>query len=76
MLDLTALSTPVSGGAFLTVALIQLRLFLRDRGDRKFARYVFDQTRSTTALRGYAELVEKRRRLVASLNRDNRPPSG
>jgi hypothetical protein len=30
--------------------------FLDRRGDRRFARHVFDQTRSTDALHGYSEL--------------------
>ena len=42
---------------------LQVRVGLRDRGDRKFAREVFQQTRSTEALKGYTQLVEKRRAL-------------
>lgn len=48
-----------TGGA--TTALVQLRLHLRDQADRQFARYVFDQTRSTRALHGYARLLHERR---------------
>lgn len=38
----------------------QIRMYLRDRGDRRLARYVFDQTRRTEALDGYVRLVRER----------------
>lgn len=38
----------------------QWRLHARDNRDREFARYVFDQTRSTDALSGYSNHVAVR----------------
>jgi hypothetical protein len=38
-----------------------LFVFLDHHGDRKFARHVFDQTRATDQLGGYASLIEARR---------------
>ena len=41
----------LAGGstAALTGVAYQLRVHLRDRGDRKFAKYIFDQTRNVDA---------------------------
>jgi hypothetical protein len=39
----------------------QIRIHVRDRDDRRFARHVFDHTRSTAELGGFANLVERRR---------------
>lgn len=52
-----------SSGLILTALARQVRVHLRDRDDREFAQYLFDQTRSTDALGGFAALVRQRREL-------------
>jgi hypothetical protein len=48
-------------GAGLGAILVQVRLHLRDQADRKFARHVFDQTRSTDALDGHTRVIKERK---------------
>lgn len=47
----------VLGSGTFTAIFVQLRLWHRDHSRLKFARYVFDHTRSTDALGGFARLV-------------------
>jgi hypothetical protein len=50
----------------------QARLHLRDKGDRDLAKHMFDQTRSTQALSGYADVVRSRSRpLIAKATDDS-----
>jgi hypothetical protein len=42
----------------------RLILSLERRGDRKLAQYVFDQTRSTDALKGYIELRKAQQPII------------
>lgn len=64
----SALESPVElissllGGTCIVGLAVQFRLFLRDRGDHKLARHIFDQTGSTTALGGFTRLIESRRK--------------
>ena len=41
--------------------LVQIRLWRRDTRELDLARHMFDQTRSTDALAGYARMIEARR---------------
>lgn len=52
---------PLGGGALAVALIRQLRLHVNDSRDRKFARHVFNQTRSTDALDGYRHLVRDKR---------------
>jgi hypothetical protein len=52
------------GAAGMTVRRIVVSL--ERRGDRKLVRYVFDQTKSTDALKGYIELWRPQRSAVSS----------
>ena len=69
-----------SGGGLALLGVVrQVRIGLNRRGDRQFARHVFDQTRSTTALDGYAELIDKNKTwelTVPRLRIKNEPPQG
>lgn len=54
----------VAVGSCLTAVGLIIRgllIFLDRRGDRRFAHHVFDQTRSTDGLKGYAELRRAQR---------------
>ena len=51
------LITSVLGSGTFTAIFVQLRLWYRDHSRLKFARYVFDHTRSTDALGGFAGLA-------------------
>jgi hypothetical protein len=49
---------------------VQLRVGLRDRGDRKLARHVFDHTLRTEGLDGFSRLVAERREPRGRRNTD------
>jgi hypothetical protein len=48
------------GGGTLTAIVLQIRLWRRDTRQLDLARHMFDQTRSTDALSGYARMLEAR----------------
>ena len=50
-----ALHHPIAGGGLTTLRFLarQVQLIIKDVGERRRARHVFDQTRSTKELDGY-----------------------
>lgn len=50
----------LSGLTALGMIARQIRLTIQDVGERRLARHVFDQTRDTDALDGYARMIEAR----------------
>lgn len=54
LMSLTALGGLLSG---LAACLAQVRKTIRDVGDRRLARYVFDETRSIESIQGYWALT-------------------
>jgi hypothetical protein len=74
-----ALEALLAGGGVLTFAGVlvrQVRVGLRDRGDRKLAKHIFDQTRSTDALDGYTQLVEARKPPLPALRKESKSDDG
>lgn len=62
------------GSCVTTLGLIIRSLFnfLDRRADRKLARHVFDQTRSTDGLRGYTELRKAQRMPIVGQDADKK----
>jgi hypothetical protein len=54
----------------------QLRLYLEYRQRMKFARYVFDRTRSTEGLAGLVELAKAERPIISLRSTPDREPAG
>ena len=52
---------PILTGGGLTAILVRVRLMLRDKRELDLARHVFDQTRSTDGLDGYARVIQARK---------------
>jgi hypothetical protein len=81
--QLTARSGGVARGAgragrcgiltFAGLLVRQVRIGLRDRGDRKLAKHILDQTRSTDGLAGYSQFIEARKTHLPGVRKESKP---
>ena len=63
-MDLSAIEILSGATGAVGLTLRRMLLSLERRGDRKLAQHVFDQTRSTDALKGYVELRKAQQPII------------
>jgi hypothetical protein len=78
LVDVSSIAVISTAITAVSVTVRRVIVCLERRGDRKLAREIFEQTRSTDALKGYTELRHAQQPIIAWVRRTSEnesPPS-